>query len=299
MSKQTQIQMQRLTLTPFKSNRNHKKLNIKPPFFSNSIMSTCYAMTDKGKRCRAYSIINSATCKPHQNHFNDDLVSKWIQKNIKNLEFYPARRIYIESALKHGLVQVTKEHIASISPHSSYTYFILLCARHTDFVLDWNPKLSAKVLRTLWKRVGAIGPVVITYEDIFAMFRTNIVSGFYGSLLAYPHSNAEINWFEFFELSSRAQWFQELIHYSYNMKVVDEVIVHLKKLSRAEAEHSLLHIFESGEYMAWFLNKKRQFYASLERKIEPIKEELLALTWTPERVMEWCMDDSQRATWVS
>jgi hypothetical protein len=51
--------------------------------------------------------------------------------------------------------------------------------------------------------------------------------------------------------------------------------------------------------MAWFLNKKKQFYASLERKIEPIKEELLALTWSPERVMEWCMDDSQRATWIS
>jgi len=295
---QMQMQMQRLTLTPFKSVRNHQKLNIKPTFFRIT-MPTCYAMTDKGKRCRAYSIINSATCKAHQNHFND-LVSKWIKKKmIKDLEFYPARRIYIESALKLRLVEVTKEDIATIPPHTSYTYFILLCARHTDFVLDWNAKLSSKVLRTLWKRVGAIGPVVITYEDIFAMFRTNIVSGFYGSLLAYPHSNAEINWFEFFELSARAQWFQELIHYSYNMKVVDEVIVHLKKLSHEHQnqKQSLLHIFESGEYMAWFLNKKKQFYTSLECKIEPIKEELLEVAWTPERVMEWCMDHSQRATW--
>ena len=272
-------------------------------------MSTCYAMTDKGKRCRSYSIINSTACNSHKNHFNRELVSKWIKKKlIKDLEFHPAHRIYIESALKLGLVQVTKEDIISIPQHSSYTYFILLCARHTDFALEWNPKLSSKVLRTLWKRVGSIGPVVISYEDIFTMFRTNIVSGFYGSLLAYPHSNVEIpNWFEFFELSACTQWFQEVIHYSYNMKVVDEVIAHLKKLHydnkdekhEKHSKHTLLHIFESGEYMEWFLNKKRQYYASLECRIEPIKEELLALTWTPERVIEWCMDHSQRETWCS
>jgi len=263
-------------------------------------------MTSKGKRCRSYATIQlteyTPTCRAHKNHFKGDLVSKWIHKRIlTNLEFYPARRIYIESALQLGLAHVKKQHILQIPQHTSYTYFILLCARHTEFMLDWNSQLSFKVIGTLWKRVGSIGPVVITYEDLFSMFRTNIVAGFYAILLAYPH-HTPMNWFDFFERCSENPWFQEFLHYSHK-NIIDELGVHLKKIYLGQMvepqSHTLLHIFESGEFFIWLLNKKKAFYLSLESRIEPIKEELLAVSWSPERVMEWCMDHSQRDFWAS
>jgi len=110
-----------------------------------------------------------------------------------------------------------------------------------------------------------------------------------------------MNWFEFFERCSEKAWFQELLHCSHNKKIIDEVVVHLKKLPLEQIadQKKLLQIFESGQYLFWLLNKKKAFYASLESRIEPIKEELLTVSWSPERVMEWCMDESQRDFWSS
>lgn len=262
-------------------------------------MPQCLALTAKGKRCRSHSSGNN-TCSKHIDHFSYAILAWFYSQGrlIRNLELYPGLRIYIEEALKHKLIVPTIEDIAKLPVHSSYTYFILLCAKHvTHFSLDWNTKLSDKVIKTLWKWHSSIsiGPVHITYEDLFVIMSLNPVENFYKIICLYPHGLIpEKPWFKFFYACANHGSFEELLHSSRNPERIQESIEFLNKLPIHPNKISLLHILQSGKLEKWLEETKRVRLSVLKGRLEPIRDELFAVSWLPERYMKWCLDEEEK-----
>ena len=281
-------------------------------------MSHCHALTAKGSRCKSYAsvlersdkcITYDYTCSKHKEYFKDGKIpNKWKNnrwKFVRRLEERLGIARFIEDALCLGLVIPTQEEISSLEESSYYTYFILLCAKHVDgFLLDWNLRLSAKVLKKLWKWFGAIGPVTVTYSDLFSMIKNSVQSGFYNILITYTHGLApERAWFLFFERCSQEEWFDEVLHCDAHDMLINNSIKSLA-ISKVPRENiSLLSILESGKFHVWLLDKKSQRYSVLREKILPFKEELLAISWAPTRFRNWCLDTEEyceiQMNWVN
>lgn len=271
-------------------------------------MSHCHALTSKGSRCKSYaSVLESSdsvvtydyTCSKHKEYFKKEKIPDTWKNNrwrfVRSLEKRPWLRHFIEDALRLGLVVPTEEEIASIPSRSSYTCFILLCAKYVDgFLLDWNSQLSAKVLRNLWIWVGSIGPMTITYSDIFSMIKNSVTTGFYNILITYTHNRISENpWFKFFERCSEEEWFDEVLHCEFHEKLIQDSITSLLKSKVYRENIPLLSILETGQLTDWLSAKKSQRYSVLKERIVPFKEELLAESWTPERFRKWCLDTEE------
>jgi hypothetical protein len=262
-------------------------------------MPQCLALTAKGKRCRSCAPYESYVCSKHTEHFKDAELAWFYNqgKLLRNLELFPGFMIYVKEALRHKLIVPTIEDIAKLPAHSFYTYFFLLCAKHLDgFALDWNPSLSTKAIRTLWKWHGSIGPVQITYEDIFAIMRLRPVDNFYPTICLYPHGLVpERPWFKFFYACAKQEWFEELLHSNRHPELIQGSIEYLNKHCSVNPNHiSLLRILQSGNLEKWLGETKQTRYTVLKGRLGPIRDELFTVSWSPERYMRWCLDEEEK-----
>jgi hypothetical protein len=56
------------------------------------------------------------------------------------------------------------------------------------------------------------------------------------------------------------------------------------------ASRVVQRLLESEEYHAWRAFQKKEWREEKQARLEPIKEELIASAWYPDRMMDWCVD---------
>lgn len=272
--------------------------------------SSCYALTSTGKRCKGYAsivsqdddlITYSPTCARHKHFFDDQAklkahlfapLRRARHASARWVEWYPSRRIFIENALTFGLLDITREDIAALTPNICWTGFILLCARHVDgFSMDWNKGVTCEALGRLWLWMGSIGPIYVTYNDLLSVIGNSHPSTFYKVLINYPMNRGIIvkdEWLRIFEAFSQTSFFESFLHYDKHDSAIDEVITRTRTTGNP--------LFEAlTELPAWIAAKKQSYFTNLKTRFEPLKEPIIATGWHPSRFLRWCLDEDEKA----
>ena len=279
-------------------------------------MSACYALTAAEKPCRNYASSRGEegerererphTCRHHAIYFTTKTLDEW-KPWFWNLEraHNSIRRNHIESALRAGLLIVTREFVASLRVRRSYTYFLLLCARwQRGFSYSWNEPLYELSVKQLWIWSSAIGPVAITLNDIHTMIQESPTKLFYVVLALYPHEDTYIysafQWSLFFQSCKQKEWFDSLYHYENHAAKIQGIIEYLDKKNYNRV---FLEFLRDGEFTRWFAKSKALYYIELTGGLlQELKHEILGYSWMPERMYDWCltMDERERlVAWSS
>ena len=249
-------------------------------------MSQCYALKKNNTRCRAFASIESCsedlitykhTCKIHENYFDTFQLTKGL---VESLEFWPGISEFLKEAFQLELICVKEDFIASLTAHSKYSYFYLLAARFSYGFKPWNQSLYQKTFRLMWVWMGRVGPVTITYLDLFDLAKIDPVPGFYTMLYSRTR---QISWTTIFELCSKEDWFENMYH--------TEEPTHEYHITQSPFRQLNIVPFES-EYMELFVRSKSLYYNAIVARY-PYKEELVEVAWAPER-LNWCLDEEDK-----
>lgn len=247
-------------------------------------MSQCYALKKNNTRCRAFASIESCsedlitykhTCKVHANYFES---FKFTKSLVESLEFWPGISEFFKEAFQLELVCVKEDFMNSLSNHSKYSYFYVLAARFSAGFKPWNQSLYQKTFRLMWAWMGRIGPVTITYLDLFDLAKIDPVPGFY--TMVYSRGDRQLTWLTAAELCTKEQWFEAVYH--------ADKATHETHLTQSRASFIPLPAFEA-EYPIWLRKAKEAYYANIQARL-PYKEELVAIAWSPERFIDWCLN---------
>lgn len=192
-------------------------------------------------------------------------------------------------------LRLSPEHTAK-QIGSTLACFYALCAAYVPgFNVDWCP-LGAwpHAVERLWILSESIGPWECTQETVFEMI---CVPGkplcFLLGIDAYP-SNAENRtirtldeWFCVLERASQFDplWFEEWIHQA-------EKVFAFVKENNKNSNHILFHSLDVLQ--AWIVSKLESWKETKTRRLAPVKEELMAATWHPDRMSEWCLDEDTK-----
>ncbi len=267
------------------------------------------------------SKVRSFTCRQHANFFDPTgancrfrrawfpsrgTFTRGARRNIWYLHNDPTRRRFVEAALSHGLIKVTEEDIESLDKGGLdseavgklYACFFALCARHVpSFNHEWPPLGSwSHAVTYLWSLSEKLGPWDCSQETIFEMICTpGRPLAFILGIDTYPFEQANRmiqsleEWFIVLERAATFDplWFEEWIHRS------ERVLGFMKDpYVLKHSSHPLFH--NIPEFQAWLVAKLEAWKETKKRRLEPVKEELIAATWHPDRMQQWCLDLEQR-----
>jgi hypothetical protein len=278
------------------------KNEVKPIFYESIPMSHCHALKKNQTGCRAYAtvltcsddiITYSHTCKLHEDYFQNFKLTKSF---IASLEFWPTLRTFLATALELGLICVKEDFIKSLPKQSRYAYFYLLCAKYTTVDLTWNVPLLHKTYNTLWKWMGAIGPVQIGYPDLFELAKKEPM-GFYRMIYCYTHGLAPMKaWLKFFDRCAQEDWFEPMFHLDKQLHEthLTQTMKDLSNLPIPLESISLYKILDT-QFIDWLQFAKQRRYEVIRNQCV-FKEDLLEVAWEPRR-LSWCMDEDVKQRW--
>lgn len=256
-------------------------------------MSCCYALTKNFKRCRNYASIPhysedeeeqpSYTCQKHKLYFKKPLTLRSIHWE---------NQVYLRSAFSLGLIKVSKEFVSSIPiiPHS-YCYFLMLCARYIpEWEPSWNLNLWTASVPYILKHINSIGPFHIS--NLLVKSFINVKGGisyFYNAIQMYPNNTTiGTNLNILMQVTAADPLFScvsEEIHKKYIALTVQE----LKRKNHAETAR-----FLEEDFLETISANRKIFYWRCKNKTQIIKEDLIAMTWHPDRFMKWCLDEEEK-----
>ncbi len=272
------------------------------------------------------SQVRSHTCKQHADFFDSTGVScrfrrQWFgpelpgihlrRRRIYRLEYHPTVRKCIERILQHGLVLVKKEDILSLTltpDHdeedigNTLCCFYSLCSAYVPgFDSTWCPPGAwSFAVRRLWKLAESLGPWDCTQDTVFEMI---CVPGrprdFLHGLLAYLFDDEHhtirtaSEWYVVLERMQRfdPEFFLEWI--SSNLLCNLETCFNTPESKKVLQKNPLFQDLDAFE--AWRVSKIESWKESRKRVLEPVKEELMAATWHPDRMQIWCLDEETKA----
>jgi len=249
-------------------------------------MSHCHALKKNNTRCRAFASIESCsddlviykhTCQTHTNYFDNFKMSKEL---VESLEFWPGISHFFKEAFELELICVKEDFIASLANHSKYAYFYLLAARFSAGFKPWNQPLYKKTFRLMWVWMGSIGPVQITYADLLDLAAIDPLPGFY--TMIYSRGNRDLSWQTAAELCAKETWFEDLYHVDADTHKRAHTLI-------TQSREFIPNPAFEAEYNDWLIKVRQIYYANIQARI-PYKEELVAVAWGPERVIDWCLD---------
>lgn len=252
-------------------------------------MSHCHALKKNNTKCRAFAsiescsddlIIYSHTCKAHTKYFD---TFKFTKSLVESLEFWPGISEFLKNAFELGLLCVKEDFIASLSNHSKYSYFYLLAAKYSEGFRPWNPPLYKKTFKLMWVWIGRIGPVQISYSDLMALAKLDPVPGFY--TMVFSRDSRIMSWMLIYDLCASQDWFEIMYH--------TDAATHEHHITQSK-EHFRQPNELHEELQEWFTLIKDSYYKNIRQRI-PFKEELNAIAWCPERVVQWCLDEEDKA----
>lgn len=269
-------------------------------------MSRCYAFKKDFSPCRNYAVIlektdssitYAPTCKLHEGFF--DKWCKRLPRLGRNTESYPGYRYHhVKRVLEDFVVEVKKEDIEGLLTDNNYTHLILLCAKYVDgFKRSWNPSAFDKAVRNIWWQIFAYGPVNVCSMDLVCMLKCYdgpLVDSFYKVLTMFPENLAQEPWddewmrvIDVLVDKTWLKWEPDLVK--------SEHITQLKEKSKWLPR--LQNLVENGSVETKLKEVKKTFYKEQKEKQDSVKEELMAVTWHPDRFVEWCMDWEEKE-WV-
>lgn len=271
------------------------------------------------------SKVRNFTCKQHEDFFDPTGVNcrfrrQWFgpelprarlrRRAVYQLEHRPVARRFIEQALQHDLVVVKKEDILSLTltpEHgtnqigNTLCCFYSLCASYVPgFDKTWCPPGCWEyAVRKMWKLAESIGPWNCTQQTVFEIIcvpgrPTDCLTG----LLAYPFDDENHTirtaeeWFIVLERIKRfdPEFFLEWI--SSNLMSSLKESFETPEGKRTLEANPLFKDIDAFE--AWRVAKIQSWKDSNKKHLEPVKEELIATTWHPDRMSIWCLDEETK-----
>jgi hypothetical protein len=270
-------------------------------------MSRCYALTNKGTPCRNYGtilsqsdgeIVYSPTCKHHNGYdFKKHLVTR-----AQSLEWDSVEYNYFKRVLEDGVLEIEKEDINSL-PKGNYTHFLSLCSHFVkDFKFDWNTRRSQAALANLWWQSRSVGPIYVSKSDVITLASTskNPLTTLSYCLAAFPG--------EQYQEPTKEEWIRFLDYFFDNSDSGKISLPHPHFLSKEFSEKTgmlcdsfknkfMKEFLKSGDFTEYVKGKKQSFYKKQKESIDSVKEELVMVTWHPDRFVEWCMDWEEKK-WI-
>ena len=268
-------------------------------------MSRCYAFTKDYKPCRNYAeiiaydegldgvkeVFYGDTCRLHRGFFNT-----WLDRLptfAHGLEWRPMFRNHIARVLKADIKRVPPLLFADLTRYNgNYDHFFYLCAKHMEgFRFSMNPQLCIESMRACWWQSQSIGPVKIppSYRLDFYRCMEDPKQGFFTVLQTCGiHQQPTLG-----QLMSVVD--QLLDSEAGRFAVLDASFPNESSVqSLLQFPHlaSIHDMIASGEFTAYLLFHRQEVYTKCQRRLDPIREELLSVAWMPERVLEWCCTDA-------
>ncbi len=252
-------------------------------------MSQCHALTKDLSLCRNFgevleentdTITYSGFCHIHR---LPKVTPKQLYKLARHMEWSTGRCTHITYLLEEEVVEVKKEDFAKLSADNNYTYFVLLCARYVKgFHRDWNPFLFDNAATYLWEWRNAIGPVTITFEDFHTLAA---VSSWDIVAKRCPlNEHTEKSWrdwlWKYFET-------EEGKAYLFDMKLYDSVEDVKGWLNTKQRPYEEI-------FITMMDLSKKVARTKCRVRTNKIREDLMRITWHPDRVVDWCFDEEDK-----
>lgn len=272
-------------------------------------MSRCYALTKQGKPCRNYAevyatdvgldgvpeIYYGLTCKCHRGFFNT--LHHNLPTLAHGLEFRPIQRNFILRLFQEEIVVIDADGLIGLGElffrhlgwNNNYDHFLYLCAKHLKgFRFNWNTELCLSSLSACsWQSVS-LGPVDIphTYPLTFYKTMDDPKAGFF--ILLETCGASVGRFFTVVDMLLNSE--------PGRLALLDADFpsdTHLASFKNTcNRDDNLVHVrdlVESGEFKNYILFHKREIYDKCKRRLDQIRDDLLALAWQPRRVQAWCL----------
>lgn len=259
-------------------------------------MSMCLAFTKAGKPCRNLGqvfnsseseVIYSCTCVQHRNYFTEHL-EDWKSRIGHYAMWNKAAKYQFEMLLKTKQVILTKDD--TLIQENTYIRYYTMYAKYVDgFRMNWNKENF---------EFAVIRQILSWYPD-------------YEGLLAFAHcSNYEtimkIITREFKKMKKDGNGNVPRVEYEidswlqYALEKDKELLNDSKTCEKIQKMlKDCIGPIQEAKFLS-YINKFRR--AEMKEKKEALsrcKEELIAVTWHPSRVMKWCLDVEEQKEWAS
>jgi hypothetical protein len=292
-------------------------------------MSSCFALTKRGKRCRGYAtvleegadpdgtpvITYDLTCNSHRSFFekNQDYLLNLLFGHTRTgqygsqyavyLEFFPAKRDFVECLLMYKCLVPTKEMIEKLyeDPFGRLSYFIYLVAKHVpEFSKSWNPKLWENTIRNFWIYYYSVGPIQISFSMFYPFFREDPLNHFLdciyirGQIESFT-TNEEVD----LEIEVFARKYcmyteySDALMYSANL---EEKIEKLHERFQTLQSIPIRTLIKRCKLLPILLEERNMRYIENRRAvhIKVYKKELMERTWESSRFIDWCLDIEEK-----
>jgi hypothetical protein len=266
-------------------------------------MSCCYALTKEKKPCRNYSpvkevnediIFYETTCQHHMNFF--DSWKHRLPRYAFRVEWNPIYYNHIKRVLENNLVEIGEEDIKKLNPNF-HVHFLVLCVKYCKIKYEWNEDLFDTALTAVhWQR-RAYGPIYVSVEDLLNLLSciSDPFLAFEKALTTYDANKSqepiEDDWTLFLKVILHTKWAELILPSS----VLDEptflepILLKCKKNSCK----NLIKVLENN-FRTILTECRKDLYTVVKKDMEVVKEELMAMTWHPDRVFKWCLNTEEK-----
>jgi hypothetical protein len=263
------------------------------------------------KLCRNYSKKDSFFCGLHQDISLEEHKRRWIQKFLLAADDKPFLYNYDEQKserilgdLRDGVVVLTRLNVAMIPRRLRFidTYLLLIengyatpfdnaPLLHHSFqyishylfansnVSSWN-FLAKKILQIL----------ILGNQDTLLYYLLYIKS----MVPEQTQANEE-------KLTEKISIFGEFLQYLFDTPTGNRLswnpysIEILKFYSKVLGPEHPFPVYSQETLLPYISRIYKQEKQKQKDRMYPIKEELMAITWHPDRFMEWCLDEEEKA----
>lgn len=267
--------------------------------------------TSSLKLCRNYPKKGSLFCGLHQDISPEEHKRRWIKKFLWGSDGKPfywrydeVKKQRILGDLQDRVIQLTKEDIAAIpNDIRNLDIFVFLVENRFASAFD-NIPLFVKAIHYLYNYYLLNGNVytwhllakkivqvlILTNEESLLFFLKQVVEVFKkGHFTNLQQFNTGIPVFgEFLQYLFTCPTGKAL---SWNPSYSDLPCLYKGVLGK---DHPL-SIYIEQKFIPHLQNVYKQEKKTQKQKIDSLKEELMAMTWHPDRFQEWCLDEEEKA----
>lgn len=276
----------------------------------HAIKITCPSL----KLCRNYAKTGSMFCGLHQDISPEEHKRRWVQKFLLGADGKPFLFRYDEQKqqrilgdLRDGIITLSEEDIQGIPNTMKLIDIYLLLFEHDYIGVQQNahPGLYLKTCLYLTQfLVAGSSTILIPYHSLARRIVDTLILKDADHLLIFlqrflpvlktsdfqgDHSRNKTR--SFFSLLNMLLESQAAAKLSWNP--FRDSLLKEYTLSLGEAHPTLSYLKEV--IFPWFVDIYKEQKKKQKDKIDSLKEELMAVTWHPDRFQEWCLDEEEKA----
>lgn len=266
-----------------------------------------------GKLCRNYSMNGCLYCHQHQNISQEEHKSRWLRKFILGADGKPFLYLYEEykktrilGDLRDGIITLTDEDIQKIPDRPKYLDIYLLLFENDYITLSKNNvNLYGRALLYLsefWYRTDTseflpLSPLGKKILDILVLRDAEHLCFFLYMLVGIFQSSR----FRGDQMSERIGAITAFLHTLLDSPAAKQMCWDpstrnfLERYEEKLGEQNPITVFMREIYLPAFMIVYRFEKAYQKSRTNQFKEELMAVTWHPDRFMDYCLDEEEKA----